>query len=104
MVCYKIVYYNLLAIGNNIIINFLLLGNIIYPNYYNNKIIEYKKKGDTYYNFILFLNFGETIKKNYNINIIDLGLQLYDNLNNNSNIENDESDLSDLSDLSDIED
>lgn len=112
MVCYKTIYYNLLAIKNNIIINFLLLGNIVYPSYFNEEIIKYKKIGEDYYKYIIFLNFGETFKQKYDINIIDIGLSLYDNYNilmNNNNDDNlsvssDISDLSDISNLSCISD
>jgi len=104
------IYYNLLAISNNIIINFLLLGNLFYPAYFNDKIIHYKTLGDNYYKVILLLNFGDNFKKKYKIDIINIGLSLYDkykifmsNYNNEDNL-SEISDISDISDMSDIND
>lgn len=103
------IYYNLLAINNNIIINFLLLGNLFFPAYFNDKIIHYKAIGDNYYKFILFLNFGDNFKKKYKIDIINIGLSLYDKYQLfMANYKNNEicnlSDVSDISDISDLSD
>ena len=57
------IWYNLLAIKNNIILNILLVGNIFYPTYFNNKIVKYKNIGDNYYKYIFLLNFNDKIIK-----------------------------------------
>jgi len=103
------IYYNLLAIQNNIILNFFLIGNIIYPSYFNDKVIHYKNLGDTYYKYIFFLNLGDKIHKKYNIDIINIGLKLYDkykNISNNNDNSDDELEdiLSNISEISDIND
>ena len=107
----KNIYYNLLAFQNNIIINFLILGNIFYPNYFNDKIIYYKNLGDEYYKYILLLNLRDKIEKTYNVDIINIGLTLYEKYKSISmkNDDNDDdndilSDISDMSDLSKIDD
>jgi len=108
----RFIYYNLLALKNNIFINFLLFCNIIYPSYFNDKIIHYKNIGDNYYKYIILLNFGNKIEKKYNIDIINIGLKLYDkynynikntnNKNNNNTIDDDNDNDDTLSIISDI--
>jgi hypothetical protein len=116
----RFIYYNLLALKNNIFINFLLFCNILYPSYFNDKIIHYKNIGDNYYKYIILLNFGNKIEKKYNIDIINIGLKLYDkynntinnkNNNNNNDIDDNDdfdtlsisSDMSNISDISNLE-
>jgi hypothetical protein len=100
----KNIYYNLLAFQNNIIINFLILGNIFYPNYFNDKIIYYKNLGDEYYKYVLLLNLRDKIEKTYNVDIINIGLKLYEKYKSISmkNDDNDNDVLSDISDMSDL--
>jgi len=102
-------YYNLLVFRNNIILNFLLLGNIIVPKYFNDKIIEYKKITDNYYKYIILITISDEIEKKYNIDMITIGMSLYNNYKlilNGYNDDNDEilSNLSDSSDLSELTD
>jgi hypothetical protein len=100
------IWYNLLAIKNNIIINFILIGNIIYPSYFNDILLKYKNKGDDYYKFIILLNINNKIFKKYNIDILDKGLELYNKFKTLSltNINDDNlSEISELSELSDID-
>ena len=75
---YRHIYYNLLAIQNNFILTILLIGNSIVPNYFNDQIIKYKFKGDEYYKYILILSIGDEIQNKYNIDMISIGLQIYD--------------------------
>ena len=115
------VYYNLMAIQNNIIINVLLIGNLFYPTYFNDKINYYRSKGETYYKYLLLLTINNEIVKKYNIDLIDIGMGLYDKYNklmNNKDIQDiqddydddmssvisEASDTSDLSEISDTED
>jgi hypothetical protein len=99
-------YYNLLVFRNNIILNFLLLGNIIVPKYFNDKIIEYKKITDNYYKYIILITISDEIEKKYNIDMITIGMSLYNKYKLMLNDDNDEilSELSDSSDLSDLND
>lgn len=99
-------WYNFLAIQNNIIINLLLFGNIIYPTYFNDKLVYYKNIGDNYYKYIFILNIGEKIHKQYKIDVISIGLNLYSKYKMITNKNDDNlsviSDISDISNLSDI--
>jgi len=102
-------YYNLLVFRNNILLNFLLLGNIIIPKYFNDKIIEYKKITDDYYKYIILITISDEIEKKYNIDMITIGMSLYNNYKlmlNDYDDDNDEilSNLSDSSDLSELTD
>lgn len=99
-------YYNILAINNNFILSILLIANTIVPNYFNDTIIKYKLKGDEYYKFILIMNINDEIQNKYNIDMISIGMKLYDTYKNIKKEENDDilSNISDLSDLSDISD
>jgi len=104
------IYYNFLAINNNLILIFLLFGNSLIPNYFNKDIIKYKLKGDEYYKYILLFTINDKIQNKYNIDMLSIGLKFYDkyisDTNNNNNNDNDNNDnddnLSDISDLSDI--
>ena len=112
----KHLYYNFLAFNNNIILNWLLIANLIIPNYFNDQIIKYKLKGDEYYKFIIILTINDEIQNKYNIDMLTIGLQLYNKYkslttnddNNDNNDDNDDNDneitsnLSDISDISDI--
>ena len=112
----KHLYYNFLAFNNNIILNCLLIANSIIPNYFNDQIIKYKLKGDEYYKFIIILTINDEIQNKYNIDMLTIGLQLYNKYkslttnddNNDNNDDNDDNDneitsnLSDISDISDI--
>ncbi len=104
----KHLYYNWLIFKNNIIINLLLLGNVIIPKYFNNKIINMKNLNDNYYKFIIILTINDEIEKKYNIDMLSIGMSLYDKYKMiiNKNNENDEnmSNISDMSDISDISD
>ncbi len=100
---YRHIYYNLLAIQNNFILTILLIGNSIVPNYFNDQIIKYKFKGDEYYKYILILSIGDEIQNKYNIDMISIGLQIYDKYKSiNINEKKDEDSLSQISDISDI--
>ena len=96
-------YYNYMAIKNNLILSILLFGNCIIPNYFNDKIVTYKIKGDEYYKYLVLLSINDEIQNKYNIDIISIGLKLYDNYK--KVISNDDDDvMSDISDLSDLSD
>lgn len=104
-------WYNFLAIKNNIIINILLFGNIIFPAYFNDKLIYYKNIGDNYYKYIFILNIGKKIHKEYKIDVISIGLNLYNKYkmitnknDDNFSVISDISDISKLSDISDLDD
>jgi len=104
------IYYNFLAFQNNIIMNFLLILNVFFPTQMKNKLIHHKKKGDEYYKYILLLSLNNEIEEKYNINLLNIGINLYDkyknfiiNINNDNDVISVVSDLSDLSDLSDYE-
>ena len=102
------IYYNLLAIQNNIILNILLIGNIIYPTYFIDKINYYKNKIDNYYKFINLLIFRDKIEKTYKIDILNIGLELYEKYktikNNNDSCDDTNSIISNLSEISDLND
>lgn len=100
------IYYNYLAFQNNIIMNFLLILNIFLPKQMKNNLIYYKKKGDDYYKYLFLLSLNNEIEEKYHINLLNIGINLYDKyklfINNNDNL-SELSDLSDLSELSDYE-
>jgi len=104
----KHLYYNFLAFNNNIILNCLLIANSIIPNYFNDQIIKYKLKGDEYYKFIIILTINDEIQNKYNIDMLTIGLQLYDKYKSLTTDDDDNDDnksnLSDISDVSDISD
>jgi len=72
------IYYNFLAFQNNIIINFLLILNVFFPIQIKNKLIYYKNKGDEYYKYLLLLSLNNEIEQKYNINLLNIGINLYD--------------------------
>jgi len=101
-------YYNLLVFKNNIIINYLIIGNLIIPKYFNNKIMEYKTLNDNYYKYIIILTINDEIEKKYHIDMLSIGMNLYNKYKSIINTDDDKlsdiSNLSDMSDLSDIDD
>ena len=101
-------YYNLLVFKNNIIINYLIIGNLLIPKYFNNKIMEYKALNDNYYKYIIILTINDEIEKKYHIDMLSIGMNLYDKYKSIINRDDDKlsdiSNLSDMSDLSDIDD
>lgn len=106
------IYYNFLAINNNLILIFLLIANSIVPNYFNEQIIKYKLKGDEYFKYIVIFKISDEIKNKYNIDMISIGLQLYDKYKSIEETKQTEkedslstiSDISDISEISDISD
>lgn len=100
-------YYNYMAIKNNLILSILLFGNCIIPNYFNDKIVKYKIAGDEYYKYLVLLSINDEIQSKYNIDMISIGLKLYDNYkkvvatHDDDDVLSEVSDLSHLSDLSD---
>ena len=107
------IYYNFLAINNNLILTCLLFANTFVPNYFNEHIIKYKLKGDEYYKYIVIFKIGDEIQNKYNIDMISIGLKLYDKYKSikdeqqkqkEDDILSDISDISDISDLSDLSD
>jgi hypothetical protein len=106
------IYYNFLAIKNNLILIFLLIANSIVPNYFNEQIIKYKLKGDEYFKYIVIFKISDEIKNKYNIDMISIGLQLYDKYKSIEETKETEkedslstiSDISDISEISDISD
>ncbi len=101
-------YYNLLVFKNNIIINYLIIGNLIIPKYFNNKIMEYKTLNDNYYKYIIILTINDEIEKKYHIDMLSIGMNLYNKYKSIMNSDEDKlsdiSNMSDMSDLSDIDD
>jgi hypothetical protein len=94
-----------MAIKNNLILSILLFGNCIIPNYFNDKIVKYKIAGDEYYKYLVLLSINDEIQNKYNIDMISIGLKLYDNYKKVVSIDDDVlSEISDLSDLSDLND
>lgn len=104
----KHLYYNLLVFKNNIIINYLIIGNLIIPKYFNNKIMEYKTLNDNYYKYIIILTINDEIEKKYHIDMLKIGMNLYNKykaiMNKDDENLSEISNLSDMSDLSDMED
>lgn len=96
------VYYNLMAIQNNIIINVLLLGHLFYPKYFKDKINHYRNVGETYYKYLLLLTINDEIVKKYNIDLIDIGMGLYDKYMILMNKNNEKDDISEISEISEI--
>ena len=92
------IYYNFLAFNNNIIINILLFLNIFLPKQMKNKLIYYKKKRDEYYQYLLLLSINNKIEEKYHINLLNIGINLYEKYKKIIVIKDDLSDLSDLSD------
>ena len=101
------VYYNLMAIQNNIIINGLLIGHLFYPKYFKDKIIYYRNLGDTYYKYLLLLTLNDEIVKKYNIDLLNIGMGLYDKYISLMNKDKDAKDAKDdieIKEMSDIDD
>ena len=92
----NIIYYYYLIFQNKFIINILSFINIFFPKQMKNNLIYYKKKGDDYYRYLLILSINEEIEDKYNINILKIGMNLYEKYKKNIN--------DDIEDLSDIED
>lgn len=97
-------YYNLLIIKTNLIINFFLIGNLIVPRYFNKEIMNYKTQNDNYYKYIILLSLNDEIEEKYNIDMLTIGMKLYDNYKSYIKKEDDDvlSEISDMSDLSDF--
>lgn len=93
------IYYNFLIIKTNLIINLLLVCNIIIPKYFNKQIMDYKIINDNNYKYFLLISFNEVLEDKYNIDLLGIGMQLYEKY---KSIEKnpDEDSMSDLSDLS----
>ena len=89
-----------------------MIANSIVPNYFNEQIIKYKLKGDEYFKYIVIFKISDEIKNKYNIDMISIGLQLYDKYKSIEETKETEkedslstiSDISDISEISDISD
>ena len=75
-------YFALLSIYNNCIMNIYFCGYLIFPKYFLNKITEYKKLSDEYYNKIHILSFADDIYNKYEIDLIDIHKNILDTINN----------------------
>ena len=95
------IYFSILSISNNIILNYYLFWYMIFPNYYKDTIISLKKKSDIYHNKMLFLSFTDDIYNKYNIDLIDIQQNIINYFNNITN-DNDNDNISIMSDMSDI--
>lgn len=94
-------YYNLSIIKTNIIINLFLIGNLIVPKYFNKNILYYKNINDTNYKYIILISLNDEIEEKYNIDMLSIGMKIYDKYQLYINKKDDDS-LSDISDLSDL--
>ncbi len=80
----------------------LLIGHLFYPKYFKDKINHYRIMGETYYKYLLLLTINDEIVKKYNIDLIDIGMGLYDKYVKLMNKTDDMDKLSELSELSDL--
>jgi len=99
----NLIYLKLYAIYNNILLNCCILGNKVFSNYFNDKIIYYKKQKEIYNNYIFFISFSDEIYKKYNINLLSISSKLF-NLTNSiaMNKINEDDDMSSISSMSSI--
>ena len=84
---YKKIYVISILITNNIIYNFYLFGCILFPLFFQEKIITNKQSTDIYHNKLLFILYSEDFYKKYNIDMLKLSDMYFDFINkmNNSN-------------------
>jgi hypothetical protein len=70
--------------------------------------MEYKTLNDNYYKYIIILTINDEIEKKYHIDMLSIGMNLYNKYKSIVNCDDDKlsdiSNLSDMSDLSDIDD
>ena len=103
------IYFTIISIGNNIMLNYYLVLYMIFPNYYKDTIVSLKKNSDIYYNKMMLLSFTDDIYNKYQIDLIDIHKNIMTCLNNNNNNDNNNDDDNDnddnisiMSDISDI--
>ena len=103
------IYFTIISIGNNIMLNYYLVLYMFFPNYYKDTIVSLKKNSDIYYNKMMLLSFTDDIYNKYQIDLIDIHKNIMTCLNNNNNNDNNNDDDNDnddnisiMSDISDI--
>ena len=103
------IYFTIISIGNNIMLNCYLVLYMFFPNYYKDTIVSLKKNSDIYYNKMMLLSFTDDIYNKYQIDLIDIHKNIMTCLNNNNNNDNNNDDDNDnddnisiMSDMSDI--
>lgn len=88
---YKKIYVISILITNNIIYNIYLFGCILFPLFFQEKIIKNKQSTDIYYNKLLFILYSEDFYKKYNIDMLKLSDMYFDfinKMNKNDNYNN----------------
>ena len=85
---YKKIYVISILITNNIIYNIYLFGCILFPLFFQEKIIKNKQSTDIYYNKLLFILYSEDFYKKYNIDMLKLSDMYFDFINKMNNIDN----------------
>lgn len=80
---YKKIYVSSLIIYNNIVYNFYLIFNILFPKYFKDKIAKIKEINDTHYNSLSVLIYAEEILQKYDIDILKLKDIYNEYINNN---------------------
>jgi len=104
MVNYKTLYLKFLNFQNNLIINFFIILNQIFPNQFKDKLLYYKIKKEEYYKYLLLLSINDRINEKYHIDLLSIGMNLYDKYKTIIAKNDDISDMSDIEDMSDIDD
>jgi len=98
------IYFAFIAIGNNIIYNYYLLGYMFFPKYFKQSIVNQKKHNDIIYNKMMLLSFTDDIYNTFNIDLIHLYKKFINSINTTTHdiIEDDISVMSDMSDISSL--
>lgn len=104
MINYKTLYLKFLNFQNNLIINFFFLLNHLFPNQFKDKLLYYRAKKKEYYKYLLLLTINDRINEKYHIDLLSIGMNLYDKYKTIIANKDDISDMSDIDDMSDIED
>ena len=98
------IYFTIISIGNNIMLNCYLVLYMFFPNYYKDTIVSLKKNSDIYYNKMMLLSFTDDIYNKYQIDLIDIHKNVMKCINNTKINDDDISIMSDISDFSDFSD
>ena len=98
---FRCICNNFLYIGHNILLNYYIFLFSLFPNYFRDAIINAKKRNDTLYNNMMFINFSTDIYNTYNIDLFSIIYSFnntcknnitYTHLNSNNDSNNDSND------------
>jgi hypothetical protein len=77
---------------------------MIIPKYFNKQIMDYKLINDNNYKYFILNSFNEVLEEKYNLDLLGIGMQLYDKYKTIKSDGDDDDKMSYISDVSNLSD